>query len=182
MGISLAASRIALVRASGEITMQLNSLQEALVIELKDLLSVEQQLTEALPMMAEKASNPELKQGFAMHLEQTRDHISRLEQAFSLLGEKPEAQTCKAMKGLVAEGQELMNEEAAPNVMDALLIAAAQKIEHYEIASYGTVCTWAKQMGHSDIKDLLGQTLTEEEETDKKLTAIAEQAVNVSAA
>jgi len=161
--------------------MQLNSLQEALVTEMKDLLSAEQQLSEALPLMAQKASNPELKQGFTLHLEQTRNHISRLEQGFSLLGEAPEAQTCKAMKGLVAEGQELMSEDATSDVMDALLIAAAQKVEHYEIASYGTVCTWAKQLGHTDLKDLLGQTLAEEEETDQKLTRIAEQSVNASA-
>lgn len=162
--------------------MKLNSLQEALVTEMKDLLSAEQQLSEALPKMIQKATNPELKQGFTLHLEQTRNHASRLEQAFSLLGEKPEAQTCKAMKGLLAEGQELMGEDATPDVMDALLIAAAQKVEHYEIASYGTVCTWAKQVGRNDVKELLGQTLAEEEETDKKLSAIAEQSVNPQAA
>lgn len=161
--------------------MKLNSLQEALVTEMKDLLSAEQQLAEALPQMAATATHPELKQAFTMHLEQTHSHAFRLEQAFTLLGEKAEAQTCKAMKGLLAEAQELMGEDATPDVMDALLIAAAQKVEHYEIASYGTVCTWAKQSGHDDVKELLAQTLVEEEAADKKLSMIAEQSVNPDA-
>ena len=161
--------------------MKLNNLREALASELKDILSAEQQITQTLPVMMEKASNPELKQGFALHLEQTRTQISRLEQVFSLLGESPEAHTCKAMKGIIAEGQEVMSEKATPEVMDALLIAAAQKVEHYEIASYGTVCTWAEQLGLTDVKNLLGQTLEEEEQTDQKLTRLAEQSVNVDA-
>lgn len=161
--------------------MQLNNLQEALVSELQDILSAEQQITQALPVMAQKATSPELKQGFEMHLEQTRTQITRLEQVFSLLGTKPEAHTCKAMKGIVAEGQELMNERASAEVMDVLLIAAAQKIEHYEIASYGTVCTWAKQLGLTEVKELLGQNLSEEEQTDKTLSRLAEKSVNPEA-
>lgn len=160
--------------------MELKSLQDALVTEMKDLLSAEQQLAEALPKMAAKATSPDLKKAFEMHLEQTKNHASRLEQAFSALGEKAESQTCKAMKGLLAEGQEIMGEDATPQVMDALLIAAAQKVEHYEIASYGTVCAWAEMVGQAKVKELLGQTLNEEEETDKKLSSIA-RTVNTKA-
>ncbi|HEX8553049.1 MAG TPA: ferritin-like domain-containing protein [Abditibacteriaceae bacterium] len=161
--------------------MELTSLKDALHEELKDLYSAEQQLAQVLPKMAEAATNAQLASAFTRHLEETQGHVARLEQAFGLLGEKAEAHTCQAMKGLLKEGQEIMSEDAEPEVLDALLIAAAQKVEHYEIASYGTVCSWADQMGFKDIKDLLGQTLEEEEATDKKLTKLAESVINVKA-
>ena len=161
--------------------MALKTLEDALVEELQDILSAEQQITEALPLMAQKATNPELKAGFQLHLEQTKQQISRLEQALSSLGHKPESVTCEAMKGIIKEGQHIMSEEADPDVMDAMLIAAAQKVEHYEIASYGTVCTWAAQIGQNEVKELLGQTLAEEEQTDKKLSQLAESSINADA-
>lgn len=153
--------------------MKLKSLQDALLTEIKDLYSAEHQLAEALPKMAKKATNAQLKAGFETHLAETKQQITRLEKVFEVMGETPESQTCKAMKGLVAEGEEIMSEDADSEVMDALLIAAAQKIEHYEIATYGTVCTWAEQLGLTDAKELLGQTLNEEETTDKKLTTLS---------
>jgi ferritin-like metal-binding protein YciE len=161
--------------------MKLKTLQDALLEELKDVYSAEQQLTKALPKMAEKASAPQLKAGFEQHLEETNNHIVRLEQVFALLGEKPEAQTCEAMKGLLKEGQEILNEDAEPEVLDAFIIAAAQKVEHYEIATYGTLCTWAKLLGLNEVKEILGSTLAEEEATDQKLTRVAETIVNVQA-
>jgi ferritin-like metal-binding protein YciE len=162
--------------------MELKSLKDALHEELCDLLSAETQLTKALPKMAEAASNPDLKAGFEEHLQQTQGHIERLNQAFKLLGAKAEQQTCEAMKGLIKEGDSIMQEKADSDVLDAMLIAAAQKVEHYEIASYGTVCTWAEQLGLDDVKELLGETLEEEEATDEKLTALAESSINASAA
>lgn len=161
--------------------MKLKTLHDALVEELKDIYSAEQQLTKALPLMAEKASAPQLKAGFEQHLTETENHVTRLEQVFELLGEKPEAKTCQAMKGLLKEGQEILNENAEPEVLDAFIIAAAQKVEHYEIASYGTVCTWAKTLGLTDVKELLGATLAEEEATDQKLSRVAETIVNLQA-
>jgi ferritin-like metal-binding protein YciE len=162
--------------------MGLETLKDALHEELCDLLSAETQLTKALPKMAKAASNPELKAGFEEHLQQTEGHIERLNQAFEILGEKSKRKTCEAMKGLIEEGKSILEEKAEPEVLDALLIAAAQKVEHYEIASYGTVCTWAEQLGLTDLKELLGETLEEEEATDEKLTALAESSVNVAAA
>ena len=153
--------------------MKLNSLQDALLTEIQDIYSAEQQLVEALPKMAKKATNAQLKAGFEAHLAETQNQVTRLEQVFKVMGEEPKAETCKAMKGLLAEGEEIMKEDADPEVMDALLIAAAQKVEHYEIASYGTVCTWAEVLGLSEAKELLGQTLNEEENTDKKLTTLS---------
>lgn len=153
--------------------MELTTLKDALLTEIKDLYSAEQQLVEALPKMAAKATSPDLRAGFETHLAETQGHVTRLEQVFKALGEEPEEQTCKAMKGLLAEGEEIMDEDANAEVMDVLLIAAAQKVEHYEIATYGTVCTWAEELGLTEAKELLGQTLNEEETTDKKLTALS---------
>lgn len=160
----------------------IETLSELLVDELKDLYSAEQQLTKALPRMAKKAKHPELKQAIQDHLGQTEGHVKRLEQVFKLLGEKPKAKTCKAMQGLLAEGKELMGEDMDDDSMDAAIIAAAQKVEHYEIASYGTVRTWARRVGHDDAADLLQETLDEEGEADKLLTQIAEDQVNADAA
>lgn len=162
--------------------MSLKTLEDALLEELSDLLSAETQLTKALPKMAEAATDPNLKAGFEEHLQQTETHVERIKQAFELLGEKAEEHTCQAMKGLIKEGDELIKEDADDEVKDALLIAAAQKVEHYEIASYGTVCAWAELLGKTDVKELLGQTLDEEEKTDKKLSKLASSKVNTAAA
>lgn len=160
---------------------ELKTLEDALVDELEDILDSETQITQALPKMAQKATHPELKAAFTEHLEQTKVHIQRLNQAFELLGKKPATKTCEATKGLLKEGEDVMSEDATPDVMDAFLIAAAQKVEHYEIASYGTVCTWAEITGHEDVSDLLGETLDEEEETNDKLTDLAESSINEDA-
>lgn len=161
---------------------KLNSLQDLYLEQLQDLYDAEQQITKALPKMAKAASSPELKKSFELHLEQTQNQITRLEQVFEQLGEKATGKTCKAMKGLIAEGEELMSEEADPAVMDAGLIAAAQRVEHYEMAGYGTLRTWATILGMNDSVKLLQQTLDEEGETDHKLSALAEKTVNVKAA
>ena len=160
---------------------ELKTLEDALVDELEDILDSETQITQALPKLAQKATHPELKAAFEEHLEQTKVHIQRLNQAFELLGKKPASKTCEATKGLLKEGEDVMSEDATPDVMDAFLIAAAQKVEHYEIASYGTVCTWAEITGHEDVADLLGETLDEEEETNDKLTDLAESSINEDA-
>jgi ferritin-like metal-binding protein YciE len=149
--------------------------------QLRDLYNAENQLIKALPKLAKAAEHEELKNAFQGHLEQTRHHAERLEQIFESLGMKAKGKTCKAMEGLIEEGKEIMEEDAEPNVMDAGLIGAAQKVEHYEIASYGTVRTWAQQLGHSQAAEILQQTLDEEAETDRKLTVIAEDMVNVAA-
>ncbi len=161
--------------------MAVKTLQDALVEEMEDLLSAEQQITKALPQMAAKATNPALKAAFQEHLAQTENQIKRLEQAFKSLGEQAKAKTCEATKGLVKEASEMMEEDADPQVMDAMLIGAAQKVEHYEIASYGTACQWAAQLGLDDVHDLLGETLDEEEETDEKLSMLAEGEINEEA-
>ncbi len=153
--------------------MSMTHLKEALLDEMKDIYSAEQQLAEVLPKMAAKADNAALKAGFETHLSETQNQIKRLEQAFGILGEKPEAQTCEAMKGILKEGKQLMSENASAQVKDALLIAAAQKVEHYEIATYGTICAWAKLIGEIELKELLGQTLDEEEKTNEKLNQLS---------
>jgi len=162
--------------------MKLESLEILYVEELRDIYNAENQLLKALPKMAKAASSPELKQGFEDHLELTKEHVTRLEEIFEKLDKKPTGKTCKAMKGLVEEGSEIMDEEGEDFVLDAGLIAAAQKVEHYEIASYGTVRAWAEMLGEEDAAELLQQTLDEEGETDKKLTELAEEIVNVQAA
>jgi len=161
--------------------MKLKSLQDLLADQLKDLYSAENQLVKALPKMAKAATNPDLKAGFAEHLEQTRGQVARLEQICEQLGVTPKGKKCAAMEGLVEEGQELMEEDAEPGVRDAGLIAAAQKVEHYEIASYGSARTWAEQLGLDGAVQLLQETLDEEKETDEKLTQLALSAVNVEA-
>jgi ferritin-like metal-binding protein YciE len=161
--------------------MKLNTLEDLLLHELRDLYSAEKQLLKALPKMAKAASHEELKAGFEEHLAQTETHVERLEHAFEMLGKPARAETCKAMKGLVEESSDIIDEDAEDAVHDAALICAAQKVEHYEIASYGTVCAWAEKLGLNDLKDLLGETLEEEKETDEKLTELAESAINVEA-
>lgn len=150
-------------------------LKELYIDELKDLYSAETQLLKALPKMAKAASSDELRRGFEEHLEQTRGHVERLEKVFKTLGESPKGKTCKGMQGLIQEGAEVMDEDFEGSLMDAALIGAAQRVEHYEIAAYGTVCAFAKELGESDQAMLLNETLDEEKETDEKLAELAEQ-------
>jgi len=161
--------------------MQMQDLEDLFVDQLRDLYNAEKQLTKALPKMAKKASDDQLRQAFTMHLEQTEEHVQRLEQIFEKLGKRAGGKTCKAMQGLIEEGKELMEEDAEPEVLDAGLIAAAQRVEHYEIAGYGTVRAYAKLLGNNDAARLLQKTLDEEGDTDKKLTQLAESTINVQA-
>ncbi len=161
--------------------MSMDSLKDLYIDELKDLYNAENQLLKALPKMAKKASAPELKSAFQEHLEVTKKHIERLETIFSALGEKPTGKTCKAMKGLVEEGKEVIEEDGDPSVLDAALIGAGQRVEHYEMAGYGVVRTFANQLGENKAADMLQRTLNEEGEADKKLSALAEEIINVQA-
>jgi ferritin-like metal-binding protein YciE len=160
--------------------MEHQALKELYIDELKDIYNAENQLVKALPKMAKAANSEELRTGFEQHLEQTRGHVQRLEQIFKELGEKPSGKKCKGMEGLVAEGQEMMGEDFEDDVMDAALISAAQRVEHYEIAAYGTVRTYAELLGEDTAVQLLEQTLEEEKETDQKLTDMASE-INVRA-
>ena len=162
--------------------MKLDSLETLYLEELRDIYNAENQLLKALPKMAKAASAQELKQAFEDHLEQTKEHVTRLDEIFEKLDKKSSGKTCHAMKGLIEEGSEMMTHDGEDVVLDAGLIAAAQKVEHYEMASYGTVRTWAEMLGEDDAADLLQQTLDEEGETDKRLTELAEELVNVEAA
>ena len=158
-------------------------LHEFLTDELKDIYWAEKHLTKALPKMAKAASSDELRQAFEDHLAQTEEHVSRLEQVFEMLGMKPQAKKCDAMAGLVEEGKSIIEDtESGTATRDVGLILAAQKVEHYEIATYGGLAQLAKTLGLTDIKDILGQTLSEEKEADELLTEIAESHVNVDAA
>jgi ferritin-like metal-binding protein YciE len=161
--------------------MKLDSLEKLYVEELRDLYNAENQLIKALPKMAKGASHQELKQAFEDHLEQTKEHVERLEEIFKALDQKPTGKTCKAMKGLIEEGSEILEEDGDDSVIDAALIGAAQRVEHYEIAAYGTVRTFARLLGEEEAADLLQETLDEEGETDKLLTELAETVVNVEA-
>jgi len=161
--------------------MKLNSLHDLYVIELKDLYDAENRIIKALPKMAEAASSPDLKNAFEEHLQQTRNQALRLEQIFLKLDESPKGRKCKGVEGIIDEGEDLMDEDAPPAVTDAALIAAAQRVEHYEIASYGTVRTFARRLGYQDHERLLSETLEEEGLTDKKLTRLAESYINEDA-
>ena len=161
--------------------MKLNTLEDLLHHELKDLYSAENQLVKALPKMAKAATNEELKAGFEEHLEQTKGHVQRLEKIGETLGIKLGGHKCKAMEGLIEEGAEMIDEDAEDSVRDAGLIGSAQRVEHYEIAGYGTTRALAARLGHDDIVGLLSQTLEEEKETDAKLTSLAESAVAADA-
>lgn len=156
----------------------LKSLDDLLVDHLKDLYDAEQRIVTALPKMSSAATNPGLKQAFDAHLKETQTQIGRLEQAFQHLGVEPQAVTCQAMKGLLAEGQEVLDASGNPDVIDAALIAAAQRVEHYEIAGYGCARTFATQLKHTAVAKLLQATLDEEAEADKQLTSLAEHRVN----
>lgn len=159
-----------------------NPLQELLVDELKDLYSAENQIIKALPKMAKAASSPELKRAFERHLEETRRQVERLNQIGETLDIKLTGKKCKGMEGLIEEGKEIIEEDLDENALDAGLIGAAQKVEHYEIAGYGTARTHAELLGHTRVAKLLQQTLDEEGATDKKLTQLAESVINVEAA
>ncbi len=152
----------------------INNLRDLLVDELKDLHNAENQLIKALPKMAKAASHEELKAGFEEHLEQTREHVDRLERCFKILGQKVKGKTCHAMQGLVEEGKEAIQDDAPDSIRDARLIGAAQRVEHYEIAAYGTARAFAETIGEDKVAELLQETLDEEGETDKKLTSLAE--------
>ena len=157
------------------------TLNELYVEELKDLYSAENQILKALPKMIKAATHPELVEAFATHLEQTQTHVDRLRQIFAELGEKPTGKKCKGMEGVIADGAELIDEDPEPMVLDPGLISAAQHVEHYEMAGYGSVRAWAEQLGFAKQAELLQQTLQEEKETDELLTQLAEQVVNPEA-
>ena len=162
--------------------MKLESVENLFLHELKDLLSAEKQLVKALPKMAKGAASQALKEAFEDHLEQTKVHVERLEKIFENLGKTARAEHCKAMEGLVEEGADLLEEDGEDMVKDAALIGAAQKVEHYEIASYGTARTIAELLGNDQAVQLLQETLDEEKETDEKLTELAMSEVNLEAA
>lgn len=160
--------------------MSLDNLEDAFYDELCDVYHAEKQLVKALPKMAKKASSETLKEAFLAHLEETEGHVTRVEEAFEDTGKAAKAKKCEAMAGLIEEATEMMGEEAEPEVMDAVLIALAQKVEHYEIATYGTLCTWAQVLGYKTAKTSLGANLDEEEKADKKLTKLS-RTVNATA-
>ena len=162
--------------------MEMTDLQDLMVDNLKDLYSAETQLLKALPKVAKGVENSQLRQAIQVHLKETEEHVRRLEQIFSDLGEKPTGKKCKGMEGLIEENKEKLEEDAEPEVMDAGLIVGCQKVEHYEIAGYGSAVTFAKLLGNDEAARLLAQTLDEEERTDKKLTEIAESSINLQAA
>ena len=161
--------------------MSLESLRDLYIEELRDLYNAENQLVKALPKMAKAASAPELRAAFEEHLAVTQGQVERLDQIFEKLGERATGKKCVGMEGLIEEGKELLKEDAEPSVLDAALISAAQKVEHYEIAGYGCVRTYAQMLGFDDAADLLQATLDEESETDEKLTELAETLINVQA-
>jgi ferritin-like metal-binding protein YciE len=161
--------------------MQENQLKELYVEELKDLYSAENQLVKAIPKMAKAATSEDLRAGFEEHLEQTKEHVARLERIFKALGESPKGKTCKGMQGLISEGSEMIEEDPEPEMLDAGLISAAQRVEHYEMAGYGCVATYAELLGENEAAQLLRTTLGEERATDEKLTELSKE-INVEAA
>jgi len=162
--------------------MSLDSLDKLFLDELRDMYNGEKQITRALPKMAKAAENPELQQAFSKHLKETEGQIQRLEQIFKELGEAVRGKTCKGLQGILEEGKEMMEEEGEDAVLDAALISAAQKVEHYEIASYGCLRAYAQLLGYDSAVRLLEQNLAEEEAADKKLTQLGESGINEAAA
>lgn len=160
--------------------MSLDTLEDAFYDELCDIYHAEKQLVKALPKMAKKASSEELSAAFEAHLAETEEHVARVEAAFKDTGKAPKAKKCEAMAGLIEEAKSMMEEEAAPEVMDAILISCAQKVEHYEIATYGTLCTWAELLGYKNAKKNLGANHGEEEKCNLKLTKLS-KAINLAA-
>jgi ferritin-like metal-binding protein YciE len=161
--------------------VKLGSLNDLFVDQLKDVYSAERQIMQALPKMAKAASDPQLQQAFQEHLQQTQQQKDRLDQIFQTMGTTSGRKKCVGMEGLINEGQELIDNGGAPEVIDAGLIAAAQKVEHYEISAYGTLRTYARMLGNEQVAGMLQQTLSEEAQTDEKLTALAERGINTQA-
>jgi ferritin-like metal-binding protein YciE len=161
--------------------MSAENLREALVEEIKDLYNAEKQLVKALPKMAKGAESDELREAFESHLEETEGQVTRLERVFELLDEKPRGKHCAGMAGIVEEGSEKLQEDMEGSVLDACLIASAQKVEHYEISAYGTAMAWAKALGLNDIAQVLSETLEEEKAADEKLSVLAEAGINQAA-
>jgi ferritin-like metal-binding protein YciE len=159
----------------------MSDLQELFLTELADMYGAEKQLLKALPKMAKAAASSELGNAFSTHLSETQDQVQRIEQVFELLNKPAKSKHCKAMEGLLAEGKQILEEWKGTPALDAALISAAQKVEHYEIASYGCLCTWAQLLGNAEALDLLKQNINEEEEADKKLTEIARNLSNLEA-
>jgi ferritin-like metal-binding protein YciE len=162
--------------------MAAQTLREALVEEIRDLYNAEKQLTKALPKLAKAATSAELREAFESHLGETETHITRLERVFELLDEKPRGKHCAGIAGIIEEGSDTMQEDMEDSVMDACLIAGAQRAEHYEISAYGTVIAWAESLELTEVAELLNETLAEEKAADEKLTALAESSINEAAA
>ena len=161
--------------------MKIETMDDLFLEQIEDLYDAEQRLVKALPKMAEKSNSAPLRQAFESHLAQTKGHVTRLEQIFRELGKKPKGQTCDAMKGLISEGEDIISDVENPTLRDAGLIAAANRVEHYEIAAYGSAKAFAQTLGLASAVSLLAQTLAEEKEADQKLTNLAESTVNDSA-
>jgi ferritin-like metal-binding protein YciE len=161
---------------------QASTLHDAFLDELRDMYDAEKQLTKALPKLAKAATSPELREAFETHLEETRGQIERLEQVFASLEEKVRGKHCDGMAGIIEEGKSVLEDASDESTKDAMLIAASQRVEHYEIAAYGTLVAWAKGMGHSEAAELLEENLEEEKAADEKLTALAEGGINQEAA
>jgi ferritin-like metal-binding protein YciE len=157
------------------------NLHDALIDELRDVYDAERQITRALPQLVKTASSPELRSVFESHLEETRTHVARLEEVFELLGEQARGKRCEGVAGILEEGRALMAGEFDANTMDACIIASAQRVEHYEMAAYGTLIAWAEAMGHDPVVHLLRQTLDEEKAADRLLSALAESGINLLA-
>ena len=160
---------------------EMNTLKDSLVDEIRDLYNAEKQLTKALPKLAKNATNPKLRDALESHLGETQEQISRLEQVFELLDEKPRGKHCAGMAGIIEEGNDMLEEDAEEAVRDACIIAAGQRAEHYEMAAYGTCIAWAKALDLQEVATLLQETLTEEKAADQKLSAIAEAGINEAA-
>lgn len=161
--------------------MAAHNLRDALVEEIRDLYNAEKQLVKALPKMAKGATSEELREALESHLDETENQVTRLERVFELLDEKPRGKHCAGMAGIVEEGSEKLQEDMEDMVLDACLIASAQKVEHYEMGAYGTVIAWAEALGLNEVRDVLNETLEEEKAADKKLTALAESGINDAA-
>lgn len=162
--------------------MKIDSLNELFVEELKDLYGAERQIVEALPKMEEAASAPELKQAFRRHLDETKQQAARLEEIFDTLDMEPEAADCEGMQGIIKEGEKIVTAEGDPDVKDAALIGAAQKVEHYEMAGYGSLRTYARILGYDEVAGMLQETLDQDGLTDQQLTEMAERSINIKAA
>jgi len=160
---------------------KLTTLNDLFLMELKDIYDAEKQLVKALPKLAKTAVNSDLKAGLEGHLEETKQHVTRIEQVFEMMGVKAQSKKCVGVQGLLEEGQEAVSKQTDKDLSDAILIASCQKVEHYEIASYGTLCAWALVLGQDKAEKILHETLEEEKAADKKLTEVAESAVNSQA-